>query len=241
MLIHYISHPSVAIPQCTTPPSPVMARSLLSLAVTAVSFMTTATNAAVPAAKLTVPEAEEVKTTQNGIIGGPLPLPFPESIFTKTVASVQNTYCTDEYNQPGLKIGDQTLLYTHGDSESPNRANIYHSDSLGIIVAFMGTNDTNYLSELANAEEFGVLPDPALGLPPLALVLDGWQNLWSMSWNAVKASLYQAKQTYPDLPIVVTGHSEGAGIGQLAAMAIAKEFGSESISYVKKIVYSSFG
>ena len=169
---------------------------------------------------------------RDNIIGGPLPLPFPVSDFTKTVASVQNTYCGVGYNDPDTKIDDQTILYSLGDGSTEPRVNIYHSDSLGLIVAYMGTNLTSTPSVGRLAELYLVPADPALGLPSDAQVIKGWQDGWSISWNDVKSSLYKAKDTYPDLKLVVTGHSQGSADGELAALSILKEFGSDFISKI---------
>ena len=191
---------------------------------TAVSLMTTVANA-VPAVGR--------NRTKDLSIGGPLPLPFPESLFTNLAASVQNTYCYDENNQPGMKLGDQTLLYTVAWQVTPDRVNIYYSDSMGIIMAYMGSNSSNPVSDLANLDEDLVIPDAAFGLPPLALVMQGLQDLWRLTWeDYVKPNLLLATEQYPNTSIIVTGHSQGAGIALVTAMAIAKELGPDSISHV---------
>ena len=176
--------------------------------------------------------ASPTNSKRDNIIGGPLPLPFPVSDFTKTVASVQNTYCGAEYNNPGLKIDDQTLLYSSGDASTAPRVNVYHSDSLGLIVAYMGTNLTSQPSTSRTAELYLVSPDPALGLPADATVVKGWQDSWSLSWNDVKSNLRKARQTYLDLKLVVTGHSQGSANAELGALSILKEFGSDFISKI---------
>lgn len=51
-------------------------------------------------------------------------LPFPVEDFTKTVASVQNTYCGATNNVPDIQFGDQTLLYAYGDGNLAQRTNI---------------------------------------------------------------------------------------------------------------------
>ena len=171
-------------------------------------------------------------TRRDNVFGGPLPLPFPESDFTSTAASSQNTYCGDEWNKPEVKFGDQTVLYSSGDGITEDRVTIYHSNSLGLVVAYMGTNSSDLLSELADVDAIAVDADPALGLPGTARLFQGFQNVWATSWNHTKANLHKAKETYPTLPFFVTGHSQGGGVCLLGAMAIAKEFGPESISKI---------
>lgn len=169
----------------------------------------------------------------NADTEGPQQLPFPASDFTTSAAAVRNTFCGPEYNQPGQKVGDDlTVLYSYGGDQVPDRVNIYHSNSLGIVIAYMGTNGTNLISNLANSELPNVNPDTALGLPQGAQVVQGFQQMWSMSWGQVKEALHQAQSTYPNLPIFVTGHSQGGGTCLLGAMSIAKEFDRQSISKV---------
>ena len=191
------------------------------------SFLTLALYAANLIATLTY----ATPVTERDGPSGPLALPFPVSDFTMTAASVRNTYCGPENNRIGIKIGDQTLLKSYADS-TPERVNIYRSDSLGIIVAYMGTNLANNVSLLANIQNSSIPANEALGLPPRARVLEGSQNIWNLGWNEVKVGLHQARQASPGLPIVVTGHSHGGGTCLLAAMSIAKEFGADSISKV---------
>ncbi|KAJ3544224.1 hypothetical protein NM208_g3172 [Fusarium decemcellulare] len=161
-------------------------------------------------------------------------LPFPVEHFTKTVASVQNTYCGSAANQPGVKFGDQTLLYALGNGDTVQRTNIYHSNSLGIIVAYQGTNLSSIVSIAQDIEALPVLPDPRLGLPIGSLVFAGWQVAWTNGWSAVKAALADVIKTYPNDKVIVTGHSQGAAIALLGALSIRKEFGDvieEVIAY----------
>ena len=174
---------------------------------------------------------ENTNVKRDNPVGGPLPLPFPLSDFTSSVASVENTYCAGD-NVPGLQIGDQTLLYTTGNGFTTTRVNIYHSVSLGLVVAHMGTNSSAILSILADVDPIPVPPNPALGLPDSVFLFQGFQNSWESSWDAVNGLLYKAREAYPTLPFFLTGHSQGAADCLLSAMAIAKEFGPDSISKI---------
>ncbi|TKY88809.1 hypothetical protein EX895_002440 [Sporisorium graminicola] len=152
-------------------------------------------------------------------------LPFPVEDFSKTVASVQNTYCGPSLNVPGTHIGDQTLLYAYGDGNlGGQKANIYHSESLGIIVAYEGTNFTGLQSIVNDFNAFQVLPGPDFNLPLGSLIFNGWQLAFYRTWFQVKLGLRTALAQYPDANIVVTGHSQGAAIATLAALAIEKAF-----------------
>ncbi|KAK6194276.1 hypothetical protein LQW54_011592 [Pestalotiopsis sp. IQ-011] len=145
-------------------------------------------------------------------------LPFPVSDFTTTVGSVQNTYCGSTFNQPGQTIGDQTLLKAYGNGDSSQRANIYHSESLGIIVAYEGTNLSSLISIVHDVTAIAVPLSLDLGIPRDNLVYGGLREV-TAQFNSSK--------------IVVTGHSLGAAISLLAALAIEKEFGivDEVIAY----------
>ncbi|KAH0012804.1 extracellular GDSL-like lipase/acylhydrolase, partial [Aureobasidium melanogenum] len=151
-------------------------------------------------------------------------LPFPVEDFTKTVASVQNAYCGATKNVPGIQFGDQTLLYAYGDGNLAQRTNIYHSDSLGIIVAYEGTNVSSLISILHDVDAVMVLPNADLGLPLGTLVFNGWQVAFHATWLQVKQGLSDAVAEYPDDPIIVTGHSLGAAIATLASLAIDQAF-----------------
>ena len=228
-----------------------MAPSFLSIALTIISLSATFVNAS-PTPSVTQESTEagkplkqygsnttvpaeylrENRGKEDNIVGGPLPLPFPVSDFTETAVSIQNVYCDPAFNQIGTRIGDQTILYTIGDDSTTLRANIYLSDSLGLVLAYMGTNGSSIISTLPNDDLLLELPDPALDLPPLALTVNGMQWSWLDTWPAVKASLHDAQQRYPNLQVLVTGHSQGASTALLAALAIRKEFGSEFISKI---------
>lgn len=161
-------------------------------------------------------------------------LPFLLSHFTSTVASVQNTYCGAAKNHPGLKFGDQTLLYTFGDGDTVQRTNIYHSESLGIIVAYMGTNITSLISIAQDVELLHALPAPALGLPLGSTVFTGFQLAWFNGWMDVKHGVSEVLKKYPNERIIVTGHSQGAAIALLGALSIRHTFGDvikEVIAY----------
>ena len=213
-----------------------MARALLSLAaVTAVSLVSAfSTDVYPPKPDEFYSSVPENKTSSSdNIVGGPLPIPFPLSDFTITAGLTQNTYCYDENNTPGVKVDDNTDLWSLGADSFADRITIYHSPSLGIVMAYMGTNASNSASEFENSQLELIPSDPAVGLPLGALVLKGFNDLFVSSWEPyVKPALYQVKGSYPDLPIFMTGHSQGSGTAQLTAMAIAKEFGPDSISKV---------
>lgn len=121
------------------------------------------------------------------------------------------------------------LVWSFGPDLFPDRISIYLSGT-SIVVAFMGTNSTNQVSEWENSQTALVQADPAIGLPPGLLVMKGFNDLFLASWNDnVKRILHQLKDLLPLHPIVITDHSQGVGTSLLTAMAIAKEFSPLSI------------
>ncbi|EKJ75879.1 hypothetical protein FPSE_04059 [Fusarium pseudograminearum CS3096] len=161
-------------------------------------------------------------------------LPFPLAHFTNTVASVQNTYCGPSANTPGAKFGDQTLLHAIGDGDAVQRTNIYHSESLGIVVASQGTNLSSITSQSHNIQAIPIIPDARLGLPLGSMVFAGWQNAWFKGWSDVSAALAETIKQYPNDQIIVTGHSQGAAISLLTALAIQNQFGN--VSTIREII-----
>ena len=63
-------------------------------------------------------------------------LPFPVSYYQILAGLSQETFCPSQ-NKPGLKIGDAVLLNTTGNGDTQQRVNVYHSKSLGTVVAYM--------------------------------------------------------------------------------------------------------
>ena len=171
-----------------------MARALLPLAaVTAVSLVSAIPSSFPPKAKDIPPEPES-KTSSYNVAAGPLAIPFPLSDFTITAGLTQNTYCYDENNTPGVKVDDNTVLWSLGpDGDTfADRITIYHSPSLGLAMAYMGTNASNSASEFENSQLELIPSDPAVGLPLGALVVKGFNDLFVSSWESyVKPALYQ--------------------------------------------------
>ncbi|PTD04308.1 hypothetical protein FCULG_00000133 [Fusarium culmorum] len=58
------------------------------------------------------------------------------------------------------------------------------------------------------------------------MVFAGWQNAWSKGWNDVSAALAETIKQFPNDQIIVTGHSQGAAISLLTALAIQNQFGN---------------
>ena len=77
----------------------------------------------------------------------PVDVPYDIDEFTQAASLAQQAYCTKGAHDYGLKTGDSTLLWTTGDGSLKQRVNVHHSDSLGIVVAFQGTNSISPFSD----------------------------------------------------------------------------------------------
>lgn len=152
-------------------------------------------------------------------------LPFDLSTLQHAAAACQNTYCTGMWNYPGLEIDDMTLVSTAALANDEQRATLYHSKSQGIILAYQGTNLSSIDSVLHDATFWLTDPKIELGLTGDAKVFYGFQDQWYKSWATVEQMVLEAFEQFPDEKILVTGHSMGASMAQLAGLAIEKAFG----------------
>lgn len=155
-------------------------------------------------------------------------LPFNLTTLQYAAAACQNTYCGPTWNNPGLDLGDMTLLATAPLPDDEQRVTIYHSLSQGIILAYEGTNSTSLDSDAHDATLWLTPPKPELGLSGDAMVFYGFQDQWYRSWGTVEQQLLEAFQQFPDDKVLVTGHSMGASMAQLAALAIELAYGKVS-------------
>lgn len=153
-------------------------------------------------------------------------LPFDIDLFKKAGIASQWTNCALEYNQPGVEMYDLRLNATcpYGpDSEA--RVNLYTSKQNEIIVAYEGMNGSNPDSTLHVAEFWLDKCDPVLGLSSQARVFHGVHAQFLRSWAQIQSPLSKLIQDYPDRKVLVVGHSLGASMCQLAALAIHNTFG----------------
>lgn len=149
------------------------------------------------------------------------PLPFPEAHYAQAAGCVQQTYCPSS-NIVGLEVGDAQLLWTVGDSDAHQRVNVYRSPSLGLVVAYAGTNVTSKTSMAINNDYLLDKADPLLALPARAKVEGGAQKAWKLHWDQVLEAVQREDAHEPDGRITVTGHSMGAQLAILASVALER-------------------
>ena len=154
-------------------------------------------------------------------------LPFPEYVYSQAAGLCQQTYCNE--NKAGLVIGDAELLYSYGDGNTIQRANIYHSWSLGVTLAYEGTNASSLTSDLHDVDFLSSLPDARLGVPIGSAVDSGFQSAWRASYPDVLNGLAKARASYPNSTLTVVGHSLGASQALLAGLALQKLYGVDMV------------
>jgi hypothetical protein len=154
-------------------------------------------------------------------------LPFQDAVYSQAAGLCQQTYCV---SQPiGQVVGDAKLLSTYGNGVTIQRANIYYSKSLGVVLGYQGTNTSSVPSDLYDADFVLTLPDARLGLPVGALVDMGFQNAWLASYADVLPGIVAARSRYPKAKLTVVGHSLGASQALLAGLALQKLYGVNKV------------
>ncbi|UZJ55778.1 hypothetical protein CBS101457_005098 [Exobasidium rhododendri] len=154
-------------------------------------------------------------------------LPFSDSVYSQSAGLCQQTYCVS--NPTGQVVGDAKILSTFGDGIKIQRANIYYSNSLGVVLAYQGTNTSSPISDLYDVDFAPTLPDPRLGLPVGSLVDMGFQNAWLASYSTVLPGVAAARSKYPNAKLTVVGHSLGASQALLAGLALQKLYGVSKV------------
>lgn len=148
-------------------------------------------------------------------------------------ALVETTYCsTSEFTTSGLKVANSTLIKSLPYSQQyAQRVDVFDDPTYGIVVAYEGTNNTDWTDFLYDIDFEHAFADDSLGLPWNALVHHGFLAQHVASWPSVKDTVESALNDNPGKNITVIGHSMGAAISQLGALALQKQFGN-----VEKVV-----
>ena len=141
------------------------------------------------------------------------------SLMSLAAGLMQQTNCPSSQMKPGLKIGDAKLLWSIGDGDFLQRALIFHSDSLGIAVAYQGTNSSSIFSTLHDLEFLLVPPDwrYAKGLPAEARLFYGFQDAYLQIVDKVYPAIQKYMHLYNETRVSVIGHSLGAAMGLVSA------------------------
>ncbi|WFD33203.1 hypothetical protein MCUN1_000016 [Malassezia cuniculi] len=140
------------------------------------------------------------------------------SHFTIAAGLMQETYCAD--SKVGMKIGDDAeLLWQTGDGDKIQRALLFHSKTLGIVLTLEGTNGSSLTSTMNDFLAFQVDVDDRFKktVTPGAKVMFGFQNAYLKLADTVAKKIPEVKKQYNETRLTIVGHSLGAAMGLIAA------------------------
>ena len=147
----------------------------------------------------------------------PRSIPIDWHLLSQAAGMAQQDYCL--FQRPGQDVGDAQLLYEFGDGNFVQRALIFKSKSLGITVAFEGTEPISPFSQIHDADFRLVDPSKALGgaYPEGVQLFDGFETAYLAVAKPILAKVREYCATYKETRVSVTGHSLGAAMALIAA------------------------
>lgn len=178
--------------------------SLLALAATAISG----------AAAAAVRDFSHTSTAE------PVPVPYDISKLSLAAGLVQQTYCPQREDTPGLRVGDAELLWTYGDGgDTYQRVNLYHSPSLGLALAIEGTNVSSLRSDSNDVLFLQEDPNPVYAhyFPPGTKLMHGFQDAYVRLMDAVFVHIHKFMAKKNESRVTIIGHSLGAAMGLIAS------------------------
>ena len=155
------------------------------------------------------------------------------TLFSLAAALTQETYCID--SKVGMTIGDAKLLWQFGDGNVTQRSLVFHSKSLGVVLAIEGTNQSSSMSKRHIYLPMFAEPEHILqhNWPKGALV--NWGFMWSYMEivDHILPAIRDAMKKHNESRVTITGHSQGASVGLLASLHLD--------SVIPGGIYRSFG
>ncbi|WFC99539.1 hypothetical protein MYAM1_002284 [Malassezia yamatoensis] len=154
----------------------------------------------------------------------PYDAPTSMPMVSQAAGLTQQTYCPSSKTHIGMKIGDAKLLWELGDGYFVQRALVYHSKSLGIAVAFQGTNTDSLISDLRDVN-FPLVPLDSRysSLAPAGTrVHFGFQESYLELADKTIAAIKRYMKEYNEDRVTIIGHSLGAALGLTAALDVEK-------------------
>lgn len=150
----------------------------------------------------------------------PVDVPYDLKKFSQAAGLVQQCYCKPGSYHKGLKVGDATLLKGIGDGNSRQRALIYQSESLGIAVAYMGTNVSSLKSVTNDLEFLGEPPNSRYSeyFPKGIKLHHGFQQPYVEIVDEVVDAIKCFKKEKNETRVTIIGHSQGAAMGLISSM-----------------------
>jgi len=152
----------------------------------------------------------------------PVDVPYNVDMISQAAGLVQQSYCKPGSYEAGLEVGDSKLLWSTGDGNFRQRVLIYHSKSLGIAVAFEGTNTSSLLSDANDVMFWHDLPNSRYSeyMPNGIRLMHGFQEAYIKLVDDVMPAIKKYKSQYNESRVTVIGHSLGAAIGLIASMDV---------------------
>ena len=138
--------------------------------------------------------------------------------FTVAAGLNQEAYCVN--SKDGNMIGgDAELAWQTGDGEHVQRTLIYHSKTLGVTVAFEGTNSSDLRSIINDVEAVQVDIDYRWKdtVTKGAKVMYGFQDAYLKVADKVAKKVPEVKKKYNERRLTLVGHSLGAAMTLIAA------------------------
>lgn len=147
----------------------------------------------------------------------PVDIPVDLHELSQAVGCAQQTYCG--LNIEGQKVGDARLVWTKHLGLFAQRTNIYHSDRLGVVVAFEGTTKSPF-SILKDANPILAEPKGCLAnaLEDGAKLMSSFQDAYLQVQSEVKDEVKKVMDQYHESRITVTGHSLGAAMATICGI-----------------------
>lgn len=147
----------------------------------------------------------------------PIPLVEDWHRMSQAAGLAQQAYCTSQPSNQ--QVGDAHVLYSHGNGNTVQRTIVAKSDSLGIVVAFEGTNSSSLISLLHDADTRLVDPDEKFSsvYPPGTQIFEGFQDAYLAVADPVLDKVKELMKKNKESRVTVTGHSMGGALALLAA------------------------
>lgn len=150
----------------------------------------------------------------------PVDVPYDIKKLSQAAGLVQQCYCEPGSYQEGLQVGDSTLLKKIGNGVTRQRALIYKSKSLGIAVAYMGTN-LSALKSVTNDLLFEAEPPNARYseyMPKGLKLFHGFQEPYIEIVDQVFDSVKKFTKETNETRVTLIGHSQGASMGLISSV-----------------------
>ena len=129
----------------------------------------------------------------------------------------QQPYCSNQHKNQ--TVGDAHLLYEYGDGDFVQRTVIFKSKSLGIVVAFEGTDASKFFSLVHDLDAKQVEPHRLFGsaFPPGTKLFKGFQSAYVGVASHVLQKVKELTKEHKEQRVTLTGHSLGGAMALLAA------------------------